>query len=242
LKSALGDDFPDTHRLEEAAALQLEALESRKAKLGIDNDETLNSMGRLAAVYVDAGRQKEAIPLLEDVLRRYQARKGPDDVQTLVAMGNVAVVYRDDGRLDEAWTLFQGSLKGLKTKFGAGHPHRLALMNHATVCLLKMKRYNEAIELSGQCLTLLTRKDAGQWRVFWTKSQIGQARTGLKQFAEAEVILKEAHTELVARKDKVPVFAHRYIKKAGQALADLYEAWGKKELAAEWRNRLALER
>ena len=40
----------------------------------------------------------------------------------------------------------------------------------------------------------------------------------------------------------MPVFAHRYLKKAGEALPELYEAWGKKELAVEWRNRFALEK
>jgi serine/threonine protein kinase len=242
LKSALGDAFYDACRLEEAAALQAEAIESRKARLGIDHDETLNSIARLAAVYVDAGRQTEALPLLEEVLKRYRARKGDDDLQTLVAMGNVAVVYRDVGRLDEARSLFQKSLKGLNTKLSADHPHRLALMNHAATNLLKMKKFDEAIELLRDCLALLVKKDAGQWRVFWTKSQLGQARTGLKQFAEAEVLLQEAHKELTARKDKVPVFAHRYIKKAGRAVVELYQAWGKKEQAAEWRNRLALEK
>ena len=178
LRSDLGTAFYDACRLEEAATLHAEALESRKARLGLDHDETLNSMARLAAVYVDAGRRNEALPILEEVLGRYKARKGADDLQTLIAMGNVAVVYRDVGRLDEAWPLFQESLKGLKAKLGADHPHRLAYMNHAAACLLKMKRFEQAIELLGECLTLLTRKDAGQWRVFWTKSQLGQAQLG----------------------------------------------------------------
>ena len=228
--------------MEEAAALHAEALDSRKARLGIDRDETLNSMARLAAVYVDAGRRNEALPLLEEVLKRYKARKGADDLHTLMAMGNVAVVYRDIGRLNDAWPLFQETLKGQKAKLGADHPYRLSFMNHAAMCLLKMKRFEDALELLGACLAMLVKKDAGQWRVFWTKSQLGQAKTGLKQFSEAEVLLQEAHKELAARKDKLPIWTHRYIRETGRTLADLYEAWGKKELAAEWRNRLALEK
>ena len=81
-----------------------------------------------------------------------------------------------------------------------------------------------------------TGKDPNDWLVFLTKAQLGRSLTGLKQYAEAEAVLQEAYQGLTARKDQVPP---RQIPATGQALVELYEAWGKKEQAAKWRQRLA---
>jgi serine/threonine protein kinase/tetratricopeptide (TPR) repeat protein len=236
----LGVAFYDADRLGEAAALLEQVIQSRKVHLGPDHEETLNSMYALAVVYRDADRPADALPLLEEALKRHNAREGPDHTKTLATMGTLAVIYRDLGRLDEAWPLFQETLKRQKAKLGADDPYRLSFLNHAATCLLRMKRYDEAMGLAHECLTLLERKDPQQWRVFWTKSQIGQALTGLKRYTEAEVLLQEVYKQFAARKEKLPVWTYRYIHATAQALADLYDAWGKKEQAARWRQQLAL--
>jgi serine/threonine protein kinase len=230
--------FYEANRYTEAAALHEETLKRRRAILGPDHNETLNSLSNLAAVFVDAGRHSEALPLLEEALRLQKAKAGPDDSATLHCMGNLAVLYRYLGRLEEAWPLFQKTLEGQKAKLGADHPVRLAFMNHAVVCLLKMKRFDEALILVRDCLAMRTRKDAADWGVFRTKLQLGQAMTGLKHYAEAEALLLEAHRELSARKESIPVWTHRFIGEAVQSLVDLYEVSGKKNEAAQWRQKL----
>jgi serine/threonine protein kinase/tetratricopeptide (TPR) repeat protein len=239
LRNNLGWAFYDAGRWREAMALHAETLKDRKARLGPDDEDTLKSMGGLAASYVDAGRLAEALPLFEELLKRHKARNGPDDSQTLAAMGNVAVVYRDLGRLDEARVLFREMLSRRKTKLGADDPFRLSYMNHAATCLIKMKRYDEAVDLLRESQMLLERKDPKQWRVFWTKSQLGQSMTGLKRYTQAEALLQEAYKEMTAQKDKLPAWTFRYTKATAQGLVDLYEAWGKKEQAAQWRQQLA---
>jgi hypothetical protein len=80
----------------------------------------------------------------------------------------------------------------------------------------------------------------GAWEVFHTKSQLGQALTGLNRFAEAEPLLLEAYRELAARKGQIPVPSHGSIREAAQGLVDLYQAWDKKAQAAQWRQILAV--
>jgi hypothetical protein len=76
-------------------------------------------------------------------------------------------------------------------------------------------------------------KAPADWWIFQTKSQLGQAAIGLKRYAEAEALLREAHQELTARKEKIPARYQRTIGEAAQALADLYETLGKKSEAAQ---------
>lgn len=88
-------------------------------------------------------------------------------------------------------------------------------------------------------MALRLKKDPQSRQVLLTKSQLGQGLSGLKQYAEAETQLREAYQGLVAQKDKLPPAARRAIPQTAEALAELYEAWGKKLQATEWRKKLS---
>jgi serine/threonine protein kinase/tetratricopeptide (TPR) repeat protein len=227
--------YTDVGRWAEAEALGRETLPIKKAVFGFDHPDTLAAMNNLGNVYRDSGRPAEALPLLEEAVRLSKAKQGPDHYATLIFMGNLATVYRNLGRLAEALALFEETLRLLKAKLGADHPRRLIVMNETGECLLKMEKYDEAELLLRECLALRLGKDPAEWWVFQTRSQLGQAATGLKRHAEAEALLREAHQELAVRKDKIPARCHRYLGEAAQALADLYETLGKKDEAAQWR-------
>jgi serine/threonine protein kinase/Flp pilus assembly protein TadD len=233
------NDFAFTYheagRLADAMALQEKTLALRKTVLGADHIDTLNSMSNLAAVYRDAGRLGEALPLVEHALNLLKAQVGPDHPHTLFCMANLASVHREAGRLDEARALCEETSRLMKAKFGPAYLRRLSVLNDLGVCLVRMKRFDEAEALLRECLALRQQKAPGDWWVFRTKSQLGQALTGLKRYADAEALLLEAHQELTARKEKIPGRYHRCLGEAATALTDLYQAWGKKELAERWR-------
>src|SRR5262249_48197619 len=86
-----------------------------------------------------------------------------------------------------------------------------------------------------ECLAVRTRKAPNEWWVFQTKSELGQAASGLNRYEEAEALLLEAHQGLTARKSTMPARYHRYLREAALALADLYDTQGKKDQAARWR-------
>jgi serine/threonine protein kinase/tetratricopeptide (TPR) repeat protein len=235
------NDFAVTHheagRLAEAIALQEKALALRKTVLGPDHSDTLNSMNNLAAVYRDAGRLAEALPLGEHALNLLKTQYGPDHPYALLSMANLATTYREAGRLDEAFALYDETSRLMKTKFGPAYLRRLSVMNDLGGCLVKMHRFDDAEAVLRECLALRQQKDPGDWWVFQTKSQLGQALTGRKRYAEAEALLLEAHQELTDRKEKIPGRYHRFLGEAAVALADLYEAWGKKHQAEQWREK-----
>ena len=73
-------------RVNEALPLFEETLKLRKAKLGPDHPDTLESMFGLAWAYQAAGRLDEATSLHEEVLRLRKAKLGPDHPDTLHSM------------------------------------------------------------------------------------------------------------------------------------------------------------
>jgi eukaryotic-like serine/threonine-protein kinase len=227
-------------RVAEALNLWEEALRNARAALGPDAGMTLALMNNVASAYEDNGRLPEAIPLYEEAIRLQKAKNGPDNYRALAYSSNLAGAYREAGRLAKALALFTETMKAARAKLGSEKPLSLMLMNYTADCLLKMKKFDEAAPLLQECLALRSRKDAGDWWVFQTKSQFGQALTGLKKYSEAEPLLLEAHAGLTKRKAKMQVRYHRYIGEAARGLVDLYSAWGKEEQAASWRQKLPL--
>jgi eukaryotic-like serine/threonine-protein kinase len=71
-------------------------------------------------------------------------------------------------------------------------------------------------------------------------SQLGAALAGQKRLAEAEPLLIKGYDGLNERQPKIPVPARKFVIEAGERLISLYEAWGKKEKAAEWKAKLGV--
>jgi eukaryotic-like serine/threonine-protein kinase len=234
----LGVSYFDSGRLKEALAIWEDTLKRARVTWGPGRGSTLGLMNNVAAAYREMGQTAKAVPLFEEALNLQKAKLGPDHLTTLVSMANLAGAYREVGRLDEALALYQATLNRSKSKLGADHPTRLQIMNLTGHCLLKTKHFDQAARLLRECLALRERKDPTDWWIFHTKSQLGQSLIGLKNYPEAEALLLEAHEKLTERKEKIAKRYHAYLADADQALVDLYDAWGKKEQASTWRQKL----
>ncbi len=232
----------DFGRWAEAIPMLQKALELKRGALGPTHPETLIGLHNLGVAHRDFGQTAEALPILEEAVKLHTARMGADHHLTLIMAFNLAWLYRDTGRLEEALALFQETLRLQLVKLSADHPRRLLVMNHTGDCLMRMKKYTEADTLLRECLALRTRKAPGEWWVSQTKSQLGRVATSLKQHAEAESLLLEAHRELLASQDKLPTRHRPYVGDAAQGLVNLYDAMGNKDQAAEWRKKLEAHR
>ena len=68
---------------------------------------------------------------------------------------------------------------------------------------------------------------------------VGAALAGQKKYAEAEPLMIEAYEGLKEREARIPfLWRKKRPAEAGARIVDLYDAWGKKDKAAEWRNKL----
>ena len=70
-------------------------------------------------------------------------------------------------------------------------------------------------------------------------SLLGESLAGQKKYAEAEPLLLEGYQGMLARKDRIAVPDRYHLELANQWLIQLYQAWGKPDKAAEWKNKQA---
>ncbi|KAJ5202881.1 hypothetical protein N7449_004960 [Penicillium cf. viridicatum] len=89
-------------RWEEAEKLEVQVVETRKTKLGVDHPSTLSGMANLASTYSNQGRWEEAEQLEVQVMETSKTKLGVDHPDTLTSMANLASTYRNQGRWEEA--------------------------------------------------------------------------------------------------------------------------------------------
>src|SRR5262249_22814679 len=74
------------------------ALATRKARLGPDHPDTLESTNDLGTAYRASGQLAKALPLLEEMLEKTKAKLGQGHPGTLTSVNNLAVAYLDSGQ------------------------------------------------------------------------------------------------------------------------------------------------
>ncbi len=248
-RRVLGPDHPETlvsmnnlanfyrelGRYPEAIELLREALDLQRKNLGPDHPDTLFSLSNLAVALRDAGRLGEALPIFEDSLKRRRATLGPDQPDTLVSMSNLAGAYQAAGRLAEALPLFQETLARRRATRGPEHPQTLRSIN--ALARAELVNHPERAEPRlREALAIHERKDPDNWRAFETRSLLGASLLGQKKYAEAEPELLRAHEGLKAREAKIPAPSRKIVDETVDRIVRLYEAWGKPDRAAEWRD------
>jgi hypothetical protein len=77
------------------------------------------------------------------------------------------------------------------------------------------------------------------WSTFHARSCLGGALLGRKNFAAAESLIVSGYEGMKARESRIPARSRDRLMESGERVAQLYDAWGKKDRAAEWRAKLA---
>jgi tetratricopeptide (TPR) repeat protein len=128
------------------------ALEARKATLGMEHPDTLNSMNNLASTYRDQGRWKEAEELEVQVIETRKRVFGAEHPDTLTSMANLASTYQDQGRWKEAEELEVQVIETSSRVLGAEHPDTLISMANLASTYQDQGRWKEAEELEVQVM------------------------------------------------------------------------------------------
>ena len=67
-------------------------------------------------------------------------------------------------------------------------------------------------------------------------SLLGESLAGEKKYTEAEPLLLEGYQGMLARQDRIDAPGRYHLELAHQWLVQLYQAWGKPDKGAEWKN------
>jgi tetratricopeptide (TPR) repeat protein len=238
-------------QLAKAVTLLEETLQKRKATLGPNHPDTLNSMNNLALAYQASDQLAKAVPLLEEMLKLRRARLGPDHPDTLQTRRDLDFV-RNMSTAQERYRV------NLAT-WGPDHLHTLlaqrdlAQMYMATNGLdegeailvevidgMKTQANIDAIRvftigLLQRCLTTRERRMPDSWLTFRCQSLLGGAFLGQKKYAEAEALLRAGYQGMKQWEKTIPPARDTVLPEALDRLVELYTATNQPTEAAQWR-------
>ena len=143
-------------RFPEAGAVLGRAHVARKAALGEDHPETLDTLERLAALshYLVAD---DAVARFEDVVARFERVHGEDHVRVAIARRNLAACLRDRQRIAEARTILDRAVDVIERALPPEHPDVVAALKVDAMIHNAEGTYHAAIGLAERAVKLGTR-------------------------------------------------------------------------------------
>ncbi|HTT62820.1 MAG TPA: hypothetical protein VMG35_13290, partial [Bryobacteraceae bacterium] len=98
-------------------------------------------------------------------------------------------------------------------------------------------KFVESEPLAREALEFDRKKRLDDWQRFRAESLLGASLAGQKKYAEAEPLLIDGYQGVAARKDSISAEDRYHLDRAHSWIVQLYEAWGKPEKAAEWKQK-----
>jgi serine/threonine protein kinase len=242
-QARLGPDHPDTltsinnlasayrsaGQMDEAVRLFEQLLHRRRARHGDKHPDTQS-----------ARRAVELSRSLKPGADRYAqalAAKGAEHADTLQARLHWALALRDQASEPAA---AEHHLRALhetsRRKLGAAHAATLAVQLQLGMTFLSQKKFAEAEPHLRAFLSSAEKKQPDEWMTFLVKSVLGYSLLGQKKYAEAEPFLLQGYEGLKQRQARMPAPTRAsVVAEALGRLVLLYDAWGKKDRADQWR-------
>jgi serine/threonine protein kinase len=147
LLHALGRTLGNLGLPAEAVGILQRALAIRRAALGPDHEDTLDTQSNLSGAYLDAGRSAEALVIAQAMLKMRESQLGPDHKDTLESQHNLASAWCRMGDLARGIPLLERTLEARKSILGPNHESTLATQNNLASALSGAGRGTEAVAL-----------------------------------------------------------------------------------------------
>jgi tetratricopeptide (TPR) repeat protein len=235
--NSLGNLYMDMGQYAKAEACYRRSLTIRETKLGRDHPEVGRTVQNLADLYSAMGRYGLAEPLFQRALM-IREKLGKDHPQVAVSLSSLARLNNELGRPDKAEPLLRRSLQIREAKLGKDHVETLAALRDLADCLLRQDKVIEAEPLARSCLALRQEREPDLWTTFETKRLLGLVLFAQKKYIEAEPLLVAGYQGMRDRESKIPAPERARLSEALKSIVMLYDDWGKKQEAGEWRKRL----
>lgn len=188
------------------------------------------------AIWPNEPPTDERLRRLNEALPALKAKHGPDHRDTLTIMNALAAAYLEAGQLDDALRLYEEVLQ--LRRVNPGPDHMVTAVALGNVVALHLRRHEYAAaelllkEYRDICEKRLPRDD---YRRFSAQSLLGEALTGQKKYVDAAPLLLDGYAGLKARERTA---GPKRVTEAVERLVRLYDAWGKPDEAARWRQEM----
>jgi len=216
----------------EADTLYQEALRLRRVIFGEVHPEVANTLNSYAILLSRMGETDRAIAAYREFIGLLERIYEGPHPSLAAAYNNLAGEMRDLARLDEAVTLYRQAIAVQEAVLPHDHPNRSFPLIGLAGVYMTQGRAGVAEPLYRRALALRRAALPPE------HSQLGEATgvlgaclTALGRYAEADTLLLESHRIYGAAEGADGSHARR----ATARLAALYEAWGKPEAAARYR-------
>jgi len=107
---------------------------------------------------------------------------------------------------------------------------------------LSQGKFAQSEPLAREAVEFTRKKQADDPARFFAEGLLGASLAGQKKYIEAEPLLLEGCQGMLARKDRIAVPDQYQVDQTREWTIHLYEAWGKPDRAAEWRQMFAKTR
>ena len=231
----LAELYKARNEYEKAEPLCVEVLETARRVLGPEHPNTLISMTNLARLYDARGQYARAEPLFTRALEVKRRVLGPEHPEVLRSMTYIAEMYEARGQYDKSEPLLKQVLEISRRTLGDEDARTAGTMASLGLVLLNKRKYPEAESILRECLRIRDAKLPDDWSRFNTQNLLGESLLGQKKHAEAEPLLLSGYQGMKTRETRIPARYKVLLTAAGERVVRLYESWGKKEKAKEWR-------
>jgi hypothetical protein len=187
------DVLRDLGLLDRAEGPQQEALQIRRAQLGEDAPDTIDSLEKSIELLGARTRHKEAEALGRTALARAQRVLGPDNRISIAILGRLATAIQFQGRLPEAERMQRERLERARRALGDDDKETMGASGDLVYVLQQLGRADQAEPLARANLARCRRvlgNDNPQTLV--AINTLGFLLLGQRRFAEAEPLLRES--------------------------------------------------
>jgi len=147
--------------------------------------------------------------------------------------------YLKLGESGKAVPQFERALALRKQALGPDHHDTLETMDDLAGTYMMVGKAAQAEPLCREALAIRKKKAPDDRGTFNTGSVLGVCLLRQKRFSEAEPLLLSGYEGMKAREAKAPARDRNRLAETGAWIVELYDAWGKKDKADEWRKRLS---
>jgi tetratricopeptide (TPR) repeat protein len=210
-------------RATETEALLRQALQMRRATLGVDHPLSNYALGDLVYFLAQRERYQEALPLAREHLEVAKRLFGPENPRTADVMVTYADALRGAGRLDEALALTRAALELRKRAFGSEHAAYASALSMLAFILNEKGKTEEAEQLMRQTIAIRNKLSGGRESslVALTYAHLSSMQLKAGRQAESEQSLRHAFRIL----DQAGIRQdHKDYQRAVRMAVELYQA------------------
>jgi hypothetical protein len=179
----------------------------------------------------------QAARTMTEVLDICRAHLGPDEKQATEAIRGLGLFMEQLGDLPRAEGLFRELVASARrtsptTKISITGP--LVFLGQV---LVKQDKFADAEPVLREALAFMSPTQKKSWLAPRIESLLGMSLLGQDRYADAEPFLLEGFEGLNKLRAQLPFGGETYIPDAHARIVQLYEKWGKPEVASDWRSK-----